>query len=114
MGLIITIVMMVSLVPTARAVDHGATPGTSIPIDNPIKCNDVKCVVDEIVSALNILAIPVLTLMLLVGGFLFMFAGGDPKRVELGKKTLLYAVIGYAIIFLANGVRFIIEDVISV
>lgn len=101
--------------PVAFAATHsgGTTGGTTITLDNPIACTDLECVVLAIVRALNILAIPLVTLMALIGGFQFMTAGGDPKKVENGKKTLWYAVLGYAIIFLANGIVFIIRDILN-
>lgn len=113
--LFITTFFVVVFLPTAFAATQsgGTTGGTTITLDNPIACKNIQCVVLVIVRTLNILAIPLVTLMALIGGFQFMTAGGDPKKVEGGKKTLWYTVVGYAIIFLANGIVFIIRDILS-
>ena len=51
-----------------------------------------------------------LFIMLLVGGFQFITAGGDPKALEGAKKTLTYAIIG----IVAIAASFLILRFISV
>ena len=113
--LFLAVFLATALLPAALAQTQsgGTTGGTTITLENPIACTELECVVFAIVHALNILAIPLVTLMALVGGFQFMTAGGDPKKVEDGKKTLWYGTLGYAIIFLANGIVFIIRDIFN-
>ena len=50
-------------------------------------------------------------LFALYGGFLILTAGGDEEKVKKGKTTLIQAVIGLAVIFLASQ---IVSWVISV
>lgn len=50
-------------------------------------------------------------LFALYGGFMILTAGGDEEKVKKGKTTLIQAVIGLAVIFLASQ---IISWVISV
>ena len=40
-------------------------------------------------------------LFFLWGGFLWMTSGGNAERVELGKRTIMWATLGLAVIFLA-------------
>lgn len=42
--------------------------------------------------------------MILWGGFTYVTSGGDEKKVENGKKTIFYAVIGLMIALLANAI----------
>lgn len=42
-----------------------------------------------------------LLLMLLNGGFTLLTSAGDPKKLESGKQTLTYALVGFLIIFVA-------------
>lgn len=42
-----------------------------------------------------------LFILLLIGGFKYLTAGGDPKSVEAARKTLTYAIIGLVLIALA-------------
>ncbi|MFC1663517.1 pilin [Patescibacteria group bacterium] len=41
---------------------------------------------------------PVATLLLIIGGIMFLFSGGDPGKLERGKKILTSTVIGLVII----------------
>ena len=43
-------------------------------------------------------------LFALYGGFMILTAGGDEEKVKKGKTTLIQAVIGLAVIFLASQV----------
>lgn len=43
----------------------------------------------------------VLFIMLIVGGFKYITAGGDPKGIEGAKKTLTYAIAGIVLIALS-------------
>ena len=41
-------------------------------------------------------------IMIIIGGFMFVTAGGDTNRVSTAKKTLAYAVVGLIVIALAR------------
>ena len=47
------------------------------------------------------LAAVVLFVMLVIGGFLYLSSGGDPKGIEQAKKTLTSAIAGIALLVLA-------------
>lgn len=51
-------------------------------------------------------------LMIVIGGFLFMAAGGSPERAQLGKKIITWALIGLGFILFAKGVASIIGGVL--
>jgi len=42
-----------------------------------------------------------LFLMLIIGGFKYMTAGGEPPKIEAARKTLTYAILGIVFIALA-------------
>ncbi len=52
----------------------------------------------NIVSAIVALSGVALFIMLLVGGFNFLFAGGDQKKLEQARGTLTGAIIGLVVI----------------
>ena len=49
----------------------------------------------------------------LVAAYFYLTAGGSPARIESGKKALLYAVAGSAVVILAWGATLIIADAIG-
>ena len=59
---------------------------------------DLEGVFENAVSAVLALVGIVLFIMLVMGGFKYTTAGGDPKKLEDAKKTLTYAVLGVAFI----------------
>jgi len=52
----------------------------------------------------------VLFIMLIVGGFKYITAGGDPKSMEGAKKTLTYAIGGMVFLALAFLILRLIEQ----
>lgn len=49
---------------------------------------------------------------IVAGGIMFLFSGGDSKRVQIGAKMLLYAVLGVAIAGLAWGIVNIVGNIL--
>ncbi len=43
----------------------------------------------------------ILFIMLIIGGFKYMTAGGEPPKIEAARKTLTYAILGIVFIALA-------------
>ena len=72
--------------------------GWSTSGDTPAQLSDLEVVFANIVRAVLGLAGIVLFLMLLVGGFKYMTAGGDPKALDAAKKTLTYAIMGIVLV----------------
>lgn len=43
----------------------------------------------------------VVFIFLIIGGFKYLTAGGDPKKAESAKNTITYAILGLALLILA-------------
>jgi len=71
-------------------------------LDNPIDSKSFDEVIAGVVGFLVPFGAAVLVIFILYGGFQMMTSGGDPKKHEAGRKTLLWAAIGFAILFLAG------------
>jgi exosome complex RNA-binding protein Rrp42 (RNase PH superfamily) len=92
------------------------TGGRTIELPNPLSCgqdNGLYCIIQNIISKLAQLAIPIVVIMVLIGGFQIMTAGGNEEKVKQGRLTIWWAVIGYVIILLANGLVLIIKSVLG-
>jgi hypothetical protein len=71
---------------------------------------DVGRLISNIFNILrNDIAFPLAILMVVYGGALMIFSGGDSKRVGNGRKTLMAALVGLAIVV---GVSLILNTVI--
>jgi uncharacterized membrane protein YozB (DUF420 family) len=88
---------------TARAAD--------VVVSNPLGINSLGDAIDKIFPTLLAIAAPIATIMVLYGAFLMITSGGNEERVSTGRKTILYAAIGFALVLLASSVTPLILDV---
>ncbi|MDZ4246792.1 MAG: pilin [Dehalococcoidia bacterium] len=82
------------------------TPGVATDVGT-IGCLEVY--IQNLIAFIFPIAGAVALFFLIIGGIRFVTSGGEPKAVETAKKTLTYAVMGLALIFL---VFFILKGVI--
>jgi len=64
---------------------------------------------DAIIGVIITLSIPVIVVLVIYAGFLFVTAGGKPEQLTRAKKTLLWTLVGALIILGA----FVISDLIQ-
>jgi hypothetical protein len=88
--------------------------GSSIKLVNPLACDDLVCIGKAIWAALFYFSIPIVSIMVIVGGFQILTAAGDPEKFKTGRKTILYATVGFAVILLAGGVVSIIQNILGI
>ena len=87
-------------------------PG-GITLHNPAGSDTISGLINNITSGLVTIATPIVAIMVLIGAFQILFAAGDPEKFKRGKKTILYTIIGYAIILVASGITSIIKNLLS-
>lgn len=77
-------------------------------VDVPtLKC--LEGIYRQILGVIVSLGLLALFLMLIVGGFRYLTAGGDPKAATSAKQTMTYAIMGVALMALAYLIFRIIE-----
>lgn len=77
----------------------------------------ISCLPAVFVNVLNALLVFVgLTTLVLfiVGGYRFLNSAGDPKKLETARKTLLYAILGGAIVLFSFAIIKVISTVTGV
>ena len=81
------------------------TTTTSIPdgvnLINPLATSDVRVILGTIIKAALGLSGSIALLMFILGGFLWLTAGGNPEKIEKGKQVLIWATVGLIVIFFA-------------
>ena len=87
-------------------------PG-GLTITDPLGGSSFQAVVAAVSEALAEIAIPIVAVMVLYGAFQIMTAGGKPEQVSSGRKTILYAVIGYAVVLLATSVVPLLTEILG-
>lgn len=109
-----------SLIPImVGAISFGWPPPFSCPpgkicIPNPLKAKSFEELILNIVSFLVRIAIPIMTLMIIIGGFYFVTAGGDPQKISQGKQLIKWALIGFIIILLAEGIIAAVKEILGI
>jgi len=71
-------------------------------LPNPLKIQSITELLNRIINALNFIIPPIAVLMVIVGAFQILTAGGAEDKYKTGKRTITYAVIGIAIFLLAK------------
>jgi len=61
----------------------------------------LECVVQSILNITVRLAGIAVFIFLIIGGFQWLTAGGDPKKSESARNTITYAILGLALLILA-------------
>lgn len=93
----------------ALAQGIGSNP-PPIQLANPLSCSDFGCIGQAVIGAIFAVAIPVTSIMVLIGGFQIMTAGGNEEKFSQGRRTLIYAAIGFGIILISGGVVSLIRS----
>jgi predicted small integral membrane protein len=84
-----------------------------IKLENPLKSTSIIEIINNVLNWLIIYSIPILAIMILIGGFQILTAREDPGKVANGRKTIMYAVVGFTIILISKGVALILINIIK-
>lgn len=104
-----------SILGIARAADSGgSTGGGPLTLLNPLGTATFAELVQKILGALFTLSVPIVSIMVMVGGYYILTAAGNEERLKTGRNTITYAAIGFLVILLANGVVSLIREIVGV
>lgn len=80
---------------------------------NPISVDTIDAFIAKAIDALVMLLTPLVVIMIVWTGFLFIKAQGNAEALGVAKKALLYTVIGAIIVLIAKGFSLAIKSVFS-
>lgn len=78
-----------------------------------IKFETLEELFGAIISFLKKIIIPFSGIMFLIAGYFFVTAGGDPEKINLAKRIIIYTMIGLLFILLAEALVEVIKKWIS-
>jgi hypothetical protein len=91
-----------------------AASNSSISLIDPLGGASFATVANNVIYFLaTTIAIPLTAIMVLVGAFQITTSAGDPEKFSTGRKTILYAAIGFVIALIATGVTSIIKNLLT-
>jgi type IV secretory pathway VirB2 component (pilin) len=70
----------------------------SIEFGNPIKANNLGDVLLNIMNYLKKIAGSIALIFIIIGGIMYIVSAGDKERMERAKNTLIYVLVGFAIV----------------
>lgn len=91
--------------PTGVFAEGQVCPPNTICLFNPLKATDINGVICGVMKLLLTVSVPIAIIMIIWGGIQIMTGmttGEKESKVVQGKKTLMWAVIGFAIVFAVN------------
>lgn len=100
---IFSIVLIIALFSIAEAVE----------ITNPLKYNEIKDIIPAITGLLQGIAIPLGTIMIIISGIQYMTSAGNEEKAGKAKKTMLYTVIGVAIVIAVNFIVGLLQEILG-
>lgn len=72
---------------------------------------DVPGIIKTVVNTMLFLVGALAVIMIIYGGILYTTSGGDSKRVEKAKNTLVYSIVGLVVAIFAYAVVYWVTDV---
>ena len=86
-----------------------------VTISNPLGgvADDIPGLIGYILYLARWFAGAIAVLMIVVGAYQILFSAGDPKGWQKGRQTIIWAVIGFAIVLLAEVVVDIIRELVG-
>lgn len=84
-----------------------------VEIEPPITVTTIPELVKTITTWAFRLGLILAPLMILVGAFYFLTAGGSPERIKTGQKIMLWTIIGLGIILFSRIIISIIESILK-
>lgn len=123
-GFVFAIVISFLMPMVVVMADSATGPAPSVvvetTIDNPLgsgNLEDIPSFIEAIIKIVLEVGIPIVTLAIIYSGFLFVQARGNPTELERAKKTLMYTLIGAALLLgawvLAEAIGATVDDIKS-
>jgi fumarate reductase subunit D len=83
-----------------------------IAITNPLTAKDFRELIENIITFIYNIALVLVPLMIVIAGFYFVTAAGDPEQIKRAKNIIFYTLIGFITILLAKGVIAFLKQVL--
>ncbi len=88
-------------------------------IKNPLGDNikDIPTFIKTVLDVVLVIGVPIVTLAIIYAGFLFVSAQGNDEKLKKAKETLLYTIIGAALLLgsfvIASAIKGTVDDIKS-
>lgn len=67
-------------------------------LQNPLKFNDIQSFIAGALKALVVIALPIITVFIVISGFMFVAARGNESKLSKAKENFVYVILGSTLI----------------
>lgn len=85
----------------------------NVTLDNPLRVNSIEELLVAILNIFMVLMIPIIVLFIILAGFKYVTAQGNPGQIEEATATFTYAIIGGVLILAAVAIAEIIRNTVD-
>ncbi|MCA9357822.1 hypothetical protein KC902_01030 [Candidatus Kaiserbacteria bacterium] len=85
----------------------------SEPFKNPLTFTSITEMIVAIMNVVIIIATPIIVFFLIYAGFMYVTAQGNPQKIEIASRSLLYGIIGGVIILGSVAILAIVKNVVG-
>lgn len=88
-------------------------------INNPLGDNikDIPTFIETILNSVLVIGVPIIALAIIYTGFLFVKAQGNSEQITTAKKTLMYTLIGAALLLgsfvISKAIKGTVDEIIK-
>ena len=97
--------------------DTGPTDGgsgnQSIDLVNQLSFGSIEEFLDRVADILFTYSIPLVVIMIIIGAFYLVTAGGNPGKIDTGKKIITWAIIGFVVILIAGSIASLVRNLLE-
>lgn len=83
-------------------------------IENPLTSQTFTELLERILYFFYILGIPIAAIMIIISGYYFITAMGNPEKIATAKKMLLWILIGFLVLLCASGLVQLLKTVLGI
>ncbi len=84
-------------------------------IRNPLEYDTFAQLIEAIINFIWYVSWVIAPIIIIIGGYYYMTAFGDPQKIRIANKLIMYAVIGFVLIAVSKGlISFLLDQVLGV
>jgi len=85
-----------------------------IKIENPLKVKNFWELLGKIIDFLFYISLAIVPMVIIIAGYYFITAAGEPEKINTAKKIILWALIGFLVIMCAKGLINLLAEIFEV
>jgi len=93
----------------------GTIGGTAptVSLVNQLSFGSIEEFLDRVADILFTYSIPLVVIMIIIGAFYLVTAGGNPGKIDTGKKIITWAIIGFVVILIAGSIASLVRNLLE-